>query len=84
MHYCKYCLEDKPANSFPKDAGKPHGISTMCRQCKAEYDRNRRQAMPDKFREWRRVWRQNHIEYARAYDRDRQKRLYWEKKNANS
>ena len=39
MRHCPKCGNDLPAEYFPKDSSKPHGLSSYCKTCRVEYQR---------------------------------------------
>jgi len=46
MKHCKKCGEDKPLDQFHKNKSKHDGLTTYCKECWKEYERNRAKRDP--------------------------------------
>lgn len=59
---CTRCHQTKPASEFGKEARKRNGLRSECRQCRREYERERRATDPiwaERHRERNREWYDN-------------------------
>lgn len=70
MKHCHTCGQDKHRTEFNKGSARD-GLQTRCRDCANAERRKRRAANPERYRAETRKWRQDNIDYARAYSRDR-------------
>jgi hypothetical protein len=62
MKTCTRCKEHKTHDCFTKDKQTKDGLRAWCRECRAEYDRARKQSIGHA------AWRDQHRESRRKYD----------------
>ena len=76
--FCRQCQTIKPATEFYADPGKRDGLTSWCRQCKAERKKERRNTDPEFVANNKRAaadWRQNNR------DAVRKSKAEWLRKN---
>lgn len=74
MKRCPKCETEKPDVEFLPKTGKGR-LRAYCHPCWTQYGRERRQANPEKFREYKRGWEQ------RNWDKAKRQMYEWRKKN---
>ena len=65
--YCPSCERNRDSTAFGSNICNVDGLSTYCRECSAEKQRQWKAANPKKVRQWR----QRYIERIKATNRER-------------
>lgn len=69
MKECRGCRQAKPIDCFNKDRSRSDGLSRVCRECAAAYQRARNLAEPERNRSRVKSWQRNNPEKRNAKSR---------------